>query len=440
MSLGTPEPAEARQARPGARARAAASVFRGNVAVLALTTATNVFSAMIWYPVLPLLYRELRATDFQVSVAYGLFVVAASFFQLPGGLLADRLGRKPLIAYPTFVIAAGVLGAGLSGSWVLLTASLVVQNVAGALQMPGAIALIAESVPAERQGEAYGLLELSVSAGLGLGPALGAALLPYLPVRDLFVLSAAIYAGVGLVRVALLRETGRGRAAVAAPQRAADPPARNAGDPAAVAAGARAFRLGLGCLFHGRLLWLTLTAVGIAVAVNLTLYGPFVPFLAHDALGLSKRQIDIVYSAGPLVSALCGVALGRFVARRGAGPAVALGLTGAGVSLLPLLLVPRLGWTFGWAVGLVCAASVFVQLNFVGYDTLRAGATAEESRGVVIGALGALSGLAASVAVPVVGRFAARYGPGLALYVAAAFFALGAGSALVVGRDSRTGK
>ncbi|RJQ08390.1 MAG: MFS transporter [Bacillota bacterium] len=397
------------------------SVFRGNVAVLSVSVACAVMAGMIWYPVLPLYYRDLQATDYQVSVAYGLLVIVGSFVQLAGGYLSDRFGRKPLIVVPTFINAAVVLAAGFSSSWAALTAFVVTQNAAGALQMPSFLTIIAETVPPERQGDAYALLELFVSLGLGLGPALGAVLLPRLPFRGLFAVSAAIYLAVAVVRAVALRET-RPRMRTQA-RRAAAP------DPLPLPLGARP-AFSPGALFRGRLLWLAVTAVAVAVGVNVTVYGPFIPLLLHDALSLSKRQIDVLYSVGPLVAAALGLAMGRFVARRGPGPAVAWGLGGAGVCLIALLVAP----TFGWALALMTGAGVFLQLNFIGYDTLRAVATTPEMRGRVVGALGALGGVVGALSVPLVGKWAETAGPGLACWVGAVFCAAGAGSAIVAER------
>lgn len=88
----------------------------------------------------------------------------------------------------------------------------------------------------------------------------------------------------------------------------------------------------------------------------------------------------------------------------------------------------------GWALVLVAAAGVFVQLTHVGCDTLRAVSTSEELRGRVIGMVGALGGLAAAAAVPLVGRLAATLGPDPAFYIGAAFCAVGAGAALAGGK------
>ncbi len=125
--------------------------------------------------------------------------------------------------------------------------------------------------------------------------------------------------------------------------------------------------------------------------------------------------------------------MGRFVVRRGAGPAVAYGLVGAGVSFLGLPAVR----SFVSALVLVSAASVFTQLALVGYDTLRATVTAEQARGQVLGAIGSMSNLSSAAIVPLVGRWASASGPGVALYAGALLCAAGAALALSMDRPER---
>ena len=407
------------------------------MAVMSLSTAANVTGQMLWYPVLALFFRELGASDFQASLAYGLIAAANAFLQLPGGVLADRFGRKRLIVWPTFVAAAAFVAAALSRSWVPLALALFAQAACSAIQAPSFVALVAESVPADRRGEAFAYLELWASAGIGLGPILGALLLPYLPMAALFGLTAVVFLASAIARQLWLRESlsrpsGSGGDA-ATPRPVGDPATpRLVGDPAPPQPVA-GFRLS--ALFRGRLAWLTVTAVAVSVAINLTLYGPFLPLLAHDVLGFTGAQIDVLYASGPLFAAVLGVAMGRFLARKGGRLGVSLGLLLTGVSLVGFLAAP----SFWVALAVIAVTGAAVQFTFIGYDDLRADATDEETRGRVVGALGSLSGAAGAIAVPLVGKLAGGPGPSLAIYIGAAFCVLGAVAAQRVGRAEPPG-
>lgn len=427
----------ARTGTPGEAARPAVPVFRGNIAVLAVTAAANVAGQMVWYPILPLVLRDLGASDFEVSLAYGVMVVVGALGQMPGGLFADRWGRKPAVVLPTFVVAAALFGAVFAPSWVWLALAAAVQSACTAFQTAGFITLNAESVPPGKAGEAFAYFELFASLGMGLGPALGAALLPWLPVRGLFAVSAGIFLVSAVIRQVALDETHRpARSARARPGRTGPDLAGRAGPDLAGPDCAKprvVRRFGPADLFRGELVWLTLTAVGLLTATNLTVSGPFIPLYAHDAIGLAKQKVDLLFVIGPLVAAASGLAMGRLVARRGGGAAVAWGLGGVGVACAGVLLAS----TFGWALVTVSAAAVGLQLAWVGYDTLRAEVATPEERGRAVGLLGALGSAAGAVLLPVMGRLAESVGAGPAIAIGVVFCAAGAAAAVGASRWER---
>jgi MFS family permease len=106
-----------------------------------------------------------------VSVGYGLFGVGA----VPGGLLVDRLGSRPLIAaclvgmggsFALLAAAPGVLGvAAALGCW----------GIAASVYHPAGLALISNGVTERGTGFAYH--GMAGNAGIALGPFLTALLL-----------------------------------------------------------------------------------------------------------------------------------------------------------------------------------------------------------------------------------------------------------------------
>jgi len=76
-------------------------------------------------------------------------------FQLPGGIIADRIGRKKVIVYGTSlrVIAPIFLFTARSWHWVIPG---IVLNAMASLYSPAFNAIIAESLPKERRGAAFG--------------------------------------------------------------------------------------------------------------------------------------------------------------------------------------------------------------------------------------------------------------------------------------------
>lgn len=116
----------------------------------------------------------LRARDLGVEAAWipilwAFLHVIKSASSTPGGALSDRLGRKPLLIAGWLVYAAVYLGlAGASATWqvwVLFAGYGLYFGLAEGVEK----ALVADLVPAERRGTAFGWYNLAL--GLGALPA-----------------------------------------------------------------------------------------------------------------------------------------------------------------------------------------------------------------------------------------------------------------------------
>jgi DHA1 family multidrug resistance protein-like MFS transporter len=128
--------------------------------------------------------------------AVGLVLAARQFFQQGltpfSGVLADRVGAKPLIAIGMLVRAAGFAGMAFAGTYGLLMATAIVSAIGGALfESPRAAAVAAMTTESERS--AY-FAKTGVIAGLGItaGTQLGALLLA-IDFRYVALASAASY-------------------------------------------------------------------------------------------------------------------------------------------------------------------------------------------------------------------------------------------------------
>ncbi|MEW5934910.1 MAG: MFS transporter, partial [Bacillota bacterium] len=79
---------------------------------MAVTCALNVGAMTMWSPVLPLILRDLGASDFQVSLSVATWTAVAALFQYRGGIWSDRFGRRPTLLYPTYLAGAAISAAG----------------------------------------------------------------------------------------------------------------------------------------------------------------------------------------------------------------------------------------------------------------------------------------------------------------------------------------
>ena len=121
-----------------------------------------------------ILYAESRGASLAIiSAMASAYLISNFMFQYPSGWLADRWGRKPVM------IGSLLFQAGLSLAYLFITDPILfvvlrfAEGIAGAAILPSARALIADSVPVEKRGEAYGIFSAFFNAGFLLGPAIG---------------------------------------------------------------------------------------------------------------------------------------------------------------------------------------------------------------------------------------------------------------------------
>ncbi len=126
-----------------------------------------------------LLMRDLGLTQIQMGRVFSAFLLGYALFQVPSGMLADRLGPRRVLAAAAIVWAATtVLTAGAAGlGWLLAVRCLL--GVGEAPTFPAAGKGISQWIPRAQQARANGL----VLASIGLGSALAPLLLTAMMVR-----------------------------------------------------------------------------------------------------------------------------------------------------------------------------------------------------------------------------------------------------------------
>ena len=185
-----------------------------NVYVFGATSFLNDTASEMAYWVLPAFLKTLGAGPMQLGIIEGIAESVASFAKLFSGYLADRFPRrKPMVVAGYAVANVAKPFLALANSWwqVLLVrfADRLAKGVRGA---PRDV-MVAESVPSERHGSAFGLLQAMDTAGSIVGPLLAVAILLRYDLRTVF-LAAAVPGLLSVVVVALLaRETRAGDSA-----------------------------------------------------------------------------------------------------------------------------------------------------------------------------------------------------------------------------------
>ena len=180
---------------------------------------TDVGSEMI-FPLLPAFLASLGAGPTFLGLVEGLADATASFFKLGAGYVADRSTRKKPFVIFGYTLAALMrpLMAMVAAPWQVLAVRLADRVGKGVRSAPRDV-LIANAVPAERAGRAYGLHRAMDHAGAVFGPLCATGLLGLgLPVRHVF--AAALVPGVlAVIMLRFVRESAP--VAARAPEQAA---------------------------------------------------------------------------------------------------------------------------------------------------------------------------------------------------------------------------
>ncbi len=144
-----------------------------------ILAATIIASSMVFIDgsavnvALPALQADLNATatDFQWIVeSYALFLAA---LLLVGGSLGDRFGRRRIFAAGVALFALASVWCGLAPDASQLILARAAQGLGGALLVPGSLAIISASFPAEQRGRAIGIWSSFTAITAALGPVLG---------------------------------------------------------------------------------------------------------------------------------------------------------------------------------------------------------------------------------------------------------------------------
>src|ERR1700680_4238263 len=148
--------------RPSEREASAAR----NIYAFGITSFLNDAATEMAYWVLPAFLVTLGAGPAQLGLIEGIAESVASFAQLFSGYLADRIERRKPVVVAGYFIANAVkpLLAIVTAWWHILLIRFTDRLAKGVRGAPRDV-MVAESVPKEKLGSAYGLIQSMDSAG-----------------------------------------------------------------------------------------------------------------------------------------------------------------------------------------------------------------------------------------------------------------------------------
>ena len=267
------------------------------------------------YVMLPIWQAEFGLTYAEIGILRSLFSGTLAAFQIPSGLLAEKLGPARVLAAGTALAGCGYLLAGASAGLIMLALALIVGGLGASTQHPLASTLVARAFGESRSIKAIGTYNFAGDIGKMTVPAAAALLLTVMAWRPTVAVLGACGFAAALAIIALMpRQDGE---------------AKTAATSAAAAAGGRP-RRGFPLLL----------AIGVLDSATRMPFLTFLPFLLGakgatvSGIGLALTLVFAGGACGKLVCAFLGARIGVF-----ATVVLTEGFTALGiVALLPLPL------------------------------------------------------------------------------------------------------
>src|SRR5437660_1658837 len=147
---------------------------------------------------LPRIGRELPTTLFGVlegqSYVYNGYLLTLSALLILAAALSDFYGRRRMFLVGLVGFGATSVLCGASPNMEFLVASRVLQGAAGALLVPGSLAILTATFTGEAQGRAFGVWAAASAATTILGPFVGGILVDTLSWRAAFLINVPLVA------------------------------------------------------------------------------------------------------------------------------------------------------------------------------------------------------------------------------------------------------
>src|SRR5712692_2868890 len=145
---------------------------------------------------LPRIGRDLPCLGFGVlegqSYVYNAYLLTLSALLILAGALTDVFGRRRLFLYGLVGFGLTSVLCGLAPNMELLVLFRVFQGVAGAILIPGSLALLTANFEGEAQGRAFGLWAGASGATTILGPFVGGLLVDTISWRAAFLINVPL--------------------------------------------------------------------------------------------------------------------------------------------------------------------------------------------------------------------------------------------------------
>ena len=284
----------------------------------------------------PLYLRDLQASPGDVGLVFSIGFLALALSMIPGGLLANKYELKALLIIGWAMSIPPPLMYYFARTWTDVIPGIILLQVSG-FNIPAFNAYIAGAAERTKSASNFGITWASAPLGIVFSPLVGSALLNWISVRDIFILTFVFFS-ISTIVLFFMKPQPALESDVNSP-RLEFPKSRREGT---------------------LLLYLTGAALAWSVAA------PFIPLYFQDALNLGPSTILLLGALQSLGAAVFAILLGRRADARSQGGTMALGLVLSSTGLIGVLLTrnPLLSFPMVFLIGGARAPSL------VGYSIL----------------------------------------------------------------------
>jgi len=133
-----------------------------NIAVLTVSDIIFMIGGNLWWSFQPLYILELGASKEVMGMLFMFQSATMLVFQIPGGILADRVGRRKIILWGGIIRCIPPIIFIVANHWVFFIPAMVI-NALSSVDMPAWNALLVESLPLESRATGYSFYRTLIS-------------------------------------------------------------------------------------------------------------------------------------------------------------------------------------------------------------------------------------------------------------------------------------
>lgn len=150
---------------------------------------------------------DIGLEEWKAGVALAGYTVAGVPSMIIGGMLADKVGRRPVLLASLGLMSITIFMYFFANSFLTLLLLVFADSFVGSMYMPAANAMIADIVKPVDRPRAYSALRVAWNVGIIFGPVLGWLIVSAHSIRVLFVFGGLILACAFVLNFVFIRET-----------------------------------------------------------------------------------------------------------------------------------------------------------------------------------------------------------------------------------------